>query len=353
MNRFKLLLVEDNKQDRDVCKATIMRYQVQTQREIELVECDSLNDALAKLDNTFDGAIIDMKLAAQGNEGNQVIKIIEESKLRIPVAILTGTPDPVNTDFLHIGVFKKGEEGARYEDLFNLFWGIHSTGLTRIMGGRGIIESTLYKVFRDNILPQRNKWIEYGSKSADKTEKALLRHTLSYLLQLLDDDEDHSYPEEFYLYPPLTKKINTGSIVNNLTDHKKYVVMNPACDLVLRGDGQRNTDRILLIEIISQNDIFPTYPENNFSSTQKKELLKAYKNNKTLYYHWLPKTEYFVGGFINFRNVYTVPCDNFSELYTLPEIQISPSFVKDLIARFSIYYARQGQPDINCEYFLN
>lgn len=123
MNRFKLLLVEDNKQDRDVCKATIMRYQVQTQREIELVECDSLNDALDKLDNTFDGAIIDMKLAAQGNEGNQVIKIIEESKLRIPVAILTGTPDPVNTDFLHIGVFKKGEEGARYEDLFNLFGG--------------------------------------------------------------------------------------------------------------------------------------------------------------------------------------------------------------------------------------
>jgi len=352
MSKFRLLLVEDNEQDREVCRDTIVRYRAQTHRDIELIECESLEEALEKIDNTFDGAIIDMKLAEQGNEGNQVIQIIEQSQLRIPVAILTGTPDPVNTDFVNIGVFKKGDPGAKYEDLLNIFWEIYDTGLTRIMGGRGIIESTLYQVFRGNLLPQKEKWMLYGSQSPEKTEKALLRHALSHLLQLLDDDGDRSYPEEMYLYPPLTAQIKTGSIVTERAGQVKYVVMNPACDLVMRAPNMCNTDRVLLAEIISQQRLFPDYPEAGYSNSQKGELQKAFKNNKAPYFHWLPKTNFFAGGFINFRNISTVPYDGFLEVYSQPEIQISASFIKDIIARFSIYYARQGQPDINFDNFI-
>ena len=35
------------------------------------------------------------------------------------------------------------------------------------------------------------------------------------------------------------------------------------------------------------------------------------------------------------------------------KIQISPSFVKDIVARFSSYYARQGQPNIDFTKFMN
>ncbi|MFQ2549269.1 hypothetical protein ACK305_18520, partial [Aeromonas caviae] len=38
-----------------------------------------------------------------------------------------------------------------------------------------------------------------------------------------------------------------------------------------------------------------------------------------------------------------------SSQYDKPLIQISPAFVKDIVSRFSSYYARQGQPDIDHE----
>jgi hypothetical protein len=352
MSEFRLIIVEDNEQDLDSCRTTVARYIEEKTRKIELIECKSVEEAFNKLDNSFDGAIIDMKLADQGDEGNQVIKQIELLQLRIPVAILTGTPDPIDTDFAHVGVYKKGDPGAGYADLLDKFWEIHNTGLTRIMGGRGIIEETLGKVFRNNILPQVQKWSEYGNLDSRKTEKALLRHTLNHLTQLLDDDEDNNYPEEVYLYPPLTKQIRTGSIVRNKTDGKVSVVMNPACDLVIREGGNYKTDRVLLISIDSLKTLFPNHPPEGLSGKERKELENAFKNTKTPYYHWLPKTDFFDGGFLNFRNITTLLDQDFNAHFGKPEVQISPSFVKDMVARFSAYYARQGQPEIDFKHFI-
>lgn len=345
MNIFRLLLVEDNEQDIATCKDTIAKYQDEKQREVEIIEYNNVEEALKGLDNSFDGAIIDLKLADEGNEGNQVINKIQESFFRIPVAILTGTPDATNMDFTYIGVFKKGELGAGYADIVDKFWDLHNTGLTRIMGGRGIIEETLYRVFRQNLLPQKEKWVEYGKIDSARTEKALLRHTLSHLLQLLDDDE-RCFPEEVYLFPPLTNKVQTGSVVRKENSTQWFVVMNPACDLVVRKNGKSNTDRILIAEIDSQEILFPSFPQNGLSKSQKNELQNAFANKKP-YYHWLPKTDFFGGGFLNFRKLSTISKDEFDTKFEVPVIQISPTFVKDIVARFSSYYARQGQPDID------
>lgn len=346
MSAFRLLIVEDDDQDLATCRDTVARYKDENQREVDLVECRNVKEAFEKLDNSFDGAIIDLRLADQGDEGNQVVKRISESRLRIPVAILTGTPNVTDPDFAYIGVFKKGDPGAGYADLLNCFWGIHNTGLTRIMGGRGVIEDTLNNVFRDNLLPQKDKWVKYGKANSSRTEKALLRHVLNHLLQLLDDDNDRSFPEEMYLYPPLTAKIRTGSVVKEKSSEQWFVIMNPACDLVIR-DGGCNTDRILFVEIDSQVTLFPDHPATGLNNSQRKELEKAYRNNKSAYYHWLPTTDFFKGGFLNFRKLSSLPHDEFNKRFDKPEVQISPFFVKDMVARFSTYYARQGQPDID------
>lgn len=353
MNVFRLLIVEDDDQDLATCRDTIVRYRDEKQRDVELVECRSIEEFRSKRDNSIDGAIIDLKLAAQGDEGNQVIREIEESHFRIPVAVLTGTPDAADHDFAYIGVFRKGDQGAGYADLLDRFWGIHNTGLTRIMGGRGIIEETLSKVFRQNLLPQKDKWVKYAEADSSRTEKALLRHALSHLLQLLDDDGDRCFPEEVYLAPPLTEKIRTGSIVKEKTSKQRFVVMNPACDLVIRDNGKCNTERILIVEIDPQTSLFPGHSDTGLTNSQKKDLEKAFKNNKSTYYHWLPKTDFFEGGFLNFRKLSTLSSEKFREGFEAPTVQVSPSFVKDMLARFSAYYARQGQPDIDFDLFVN
>ncbi len=349
MIAFRLLIVEDDEQALKTCRDTVARYRDEKQREVELVECRSVNEAFEKLDNSFDGAIIDLKLDAEGDEGNRVISRIKKSHFRIPVAILTGTPDAADSEFDYIGVFTKGESGAGYGDLLDRFWGIYDTGLTRIMGGRGTIEEKLTEVFRKNLLPQMDKWVEYGEKNSSRTEKALLRHALSHLLQLLDDDGDRCFPEEVYLFPPLTDKIRTGSIVKEKTSDQRFVIMNPACDLVIRDNDTCKTDIILIVAIDSQSSVFPSYRATGRSNTQKKELEQAYKNNKSDYYHWLPSTDFFKGGFLNFRKLLSLSIEGYNKRFKKPVVQISPSFVKDMVARFSAYYARQGQPDIDFE----
>ena len=351
MSAFKLLLVEDDEREIQICRNSIDRYLVENDRQIDMVACRTVDEARRTLNNSFDGAIVDLRLSDQGDEGTEVIEEIEASFIRIPVAILTGTPDNAREDFTYIGVFTKGE--IEYSELFDRFWGIYDTGITRIVGGRGLIEETLSKVFRKNLLPKTKQWEVYGKQDSAKTEKALLRHTLNHLSQLLEEDEDNCFPEEVYLAPPLTDNISTGSILKELENEGWFVVMNPACDLVVREGGKRNTDWILLVEIDPGTKLFPWFEDTNLSKNKQGDLESAFKNHKSTYYHWLPKTDFFEGGFLNFRKLSTLEIDKFSKRFeTPPQIQIAPSFIKDVIARFSSYYARQGQPDIDSSKFF-
>ena len=145
----------------------------------------------------------------------------------------------------------------------------------------------------------------------------------------------------------------TGSIIKEKDNCRWFAVLTPACDLVTRKYGSRNTDRILIAEVDSLESLFPWLHDENLSNCKKDELKRAYRNNKSTYYHWLPRINSFEGGFLNFRKLATVEIGKFPEQFpTSPEIHISPPFVKDIVARFSSYYARQGQPGIDFEKFV-
>ena len=127
--------------------------------------------------------------------------------------------------------------------------------------------------------------------------------------------------------------------------------MSPDCDLVIRSDGKGNTDRLLLVEIISPGvlfDWFGSEAPSTLGRDRKDRFVRALENNGPRHYHCLPETEFFPLSFLNFRSVSAVDVDNIcGEFHLPPTVQISPPFVKDIVARFSSYYARQGQPDID------
>lgn len=354
MSKLRLLIVEDNQRDLRSFRNSVSKYIHEKKLHIEAVECQNLDEALKMLDNSFDGAIIDLKLADQADEGNQVIKKIIESFYRIPVAIFTGNrgslDENLNEEIMLIDVFTKGATG--YDEILDKFWEIYNTGLTHIIGGTGLIEQTLNEVSVTNLFPQIETWVSYGAENSERTEKALLRYTLNHLLQLLEEDEEDCFPEEVYLYPPVLDRITTGSMVK--ADDQWFVVLSPACDLVIRKNGEFKTDRILLVEIEGENDVV-NVALNGITRKRSKEnkLQDVFNNNHTDYYHWLPKTDFFEGGILNFRKLTTLDKDDFEEKFGKPTIQISPSFVKDIVSRFSSYYARQGQPDIDSEDFVN
>lgn len=354
MSDLKILLVEDSEDQQKIFADSVNVFNDKNKDICAVIfeVAKSLSEAMSKIDGSFDGAIVDLKLGGDDEGGNTVVRQFSETLTRVPVIFVTGFVDLVED---HPSIIHKRARGSEsYETDLNMLKGISDTGLTRIMGGRGIIEKTLSRVFLENLLPYKNKWVSYGETDSSRTEKALLRHALSHLLQLLDDDGDRCFPEEVYLTPPLTDKIRTGSVVKEKTSDQRFVVMNPACDLVIRDNGNCKTDRILLVEIEKDDDVVGLALDGIQKADKKKNKLRTlFGNNHTDYYHWLPKTDFFSGGFLNFRKLSTITQDEFGEKFQAPAVQISPSFVKDMVARFSAYYARQGQPDIDFEHFIN
>lgn len=338
---MKILLVEDANDQQDIFKSSVEIFNIKKNLNVQYEIAENISDAFDKIDGSYDGAIIDLKLKNDEDGGNEIVRQLGDSFIRIPVVFVTGFVDLVND---HPAVVKtRSRDAETYESDLLLLQKIQETGLTRIMGGRGLIEQQLSEVFLKNLLPQIDTWVSYGTEDPERTEKALLRYTLNYLLQLLEENEEDCFPEEVYLYPSMLDRSTTGSIV--AADDQWFVVLSPACDLVPRGkNGVLNTDRILLVKIENVDDIL--------SGSKSKSKVRELCTNKRTYYHWLPPTNFFQGGILNFRRLTTLEKENFDEKFGKPAIQISPSFVKDIVSRFSSYYARQGQPDIDSEDFV-
>lgn len=343
---MRLLLVEDYEKDIEACLSTIKRYEAQKQRKIDCVVAKSKEDALAVLNSSFDGALIDIKLSdgGTGTEGNDIIAEIHKA-MRIPIAILTGTPSNADSEYNYLGCFKKGEVG--YEEIFDRLYDVYNTGLTKILGGRGVIEDAIQGIFWKHLLPQLERWKQYNA-DGEETERSILRSVLNHLLELLDNDENPSHPEEMYIIPPIYDKIKTGSIIKNIADNKLSIIISPPCDLVIREGGTFKTDKVLISEIIPF-DIVKEQALNGVTNAGKRQnrMTELLKNNYTDYFHWLPDTSAFSGGFINFRWITAVEKGVLENTYAQPIAQLSAPFVKEVIARFSSFYARQGQPDLD------
>ena len=189
MNKLRLLIVEDRVRDLDLFSEIIDDYKTDNNCDIESVPCKSLDEALKSLDNTFDGAIIDIRLSETENGGkseeggNKVIQKIIDSFYRIPVAVYTANPklwdETLEDEIWLIEIFIKGDTDieTNFVHILDRFWEIYNTGLTRIMGGRGEIERKLNQVFIKNLLPQIKTWVSYGETYKDsdskRTERAL------------------------------------------------------------------------------------------------------------------------------------------------------------------------------------
>lgn len=341
---YKILLVEDTESDVKSCtdSVDIMNRQ-NSDVQIKIDIASSYENALEKLNKdyaNFAGVIIDIKLNGE-NTGNEIIEQII-NQYRLPVAVMTGTPDTILEENSPIHIYKKGED--KYQDIINNLIKTVNTGLFNVIGGRGIIETTMNQIFWRNLYPQAEMW-EKLKEEGYETEKILLRFAISHIQELLDYEVPQYVTQEMYIKPPVTEDIKTGSIVKNKEDCIYYVVLSPPCDLAIH-DGKMKTDTVIICEIEPLEGISKEVIGEASSLTKKaKNLRKAITNNYTEFYHWLPQNELFVGGYINFRHVYTYSPDELKNQFEKPELHISSYFVKDILSRFSAYYARQGQPD--------
>ena len=358
---LNLLIVEDDEKQIKLYQDSIDEFNTDSDIKIEIEFSSRLEEGLKQIrKNDFDAAIIDLRLGKDDlkGKGKEIIREIK-SNLRFPVFVLTGYLEDLDEDLRKENIFYKVyiSTGKDTIEVLQEMTDIYRTGITKIIGRKGIIESTLQKVFWGNIAENMEYW-KTAIEDESKIEKVLSRHILAHLAESLKMTEEGEFekchPAEVYIIPPIKKKFFTGDILKKRNDTKYYIILTPACDMVLRKqkDGEnlitfRNADKIIIVRLIEFNKIpeVSDYIETR-SNTKKKEVLKYIGNTKKERYYYLPSFGSRLPGFlIDFQDINGVKPEKINIYDRVASV--NEPFLKDIIARFTSHYARQGSPDFD------
>ena len=354
---MRLLIVDDAKTDLESCRSTKERWnRTHTGESVisELVEIKTYSDARQYFKShdacAIDGVILDLKLAEQADAGQLLIDDLNAMHRRMPIVVFTATQDPLSFQYL-LGAFKKGAKP--YDAAFERFETAQKVGLTKILGCDGVIDQQLKEIFDKAIVPRLDSWKEYvDTAGSENVERALSRSVVMHLHEAMDEDEAYA-PDEFYVTLSSAKAdgVVSGGIFTTRDAEggvKHYVVMSPACDLVIRANGKPKSDTVLLARL---EDFDPAYAKACEGMTKtdakKKQMTKLERNEHTGYYHYFPTAVGLSRMLLNFRELTTVPYASMGTSYSTTGYCVSPYFFRDVQSRFAAYYGRQGQPEIS------
>lgn len=366
MKELRLLIVEDDTNVIETYTRDINSYN-KTNENIKIIETilsdkDKALELLRNSDNIFDGAIIDLDLKQSGgsdSSGNEIIELVKNN-LRFPVFVISGTPQNVDSRHGKESTFFKVRSRDDEFQFIEEFVDIYNTGITEILNRKGTIEEYINTIFWDHLSNSLDLWTNDRKRSPEEKQKSLLRYTLLHLQEYLEitvDSEFENYlPSEIYITPVIKPSVFTGDIVQNNEDKLNYVVLTPSCDL-----AQSKAKDILLVAIEPIKDTIVGEKIGILKKGQAKKeqledsekiLRKIIHNTFSNKYHFLPKYKNLDGGLINFQKLHSLRIKDFDNNYTRIA-SINGSFTKDVVARFSYYYSRQGSPDFESDELYN
>lgn len=347
MESHVLLLIDDEETEQKSFSDTMTALNSE-RKGLERFSCEKAVtfaegvEKIRTMNGRFDGIIVDIKLD-KGRNGNDLATLIFGT-YRVPVVIYTATKD-ISPEVKGKGIrcFVKGKDSQR--DIVRYIEKLVSTGIYQVFSGDGIMDSLLSKIYWNNLYPNLDHWSEEQDK--EKTKRKLVRYTISLLNESINASKDVSDPDEMYVSPQIGDDLfQNGSIFKTKDDKRCEIILTPPCDLVVRGPqaagGTANSSEICVCLIENEDELVTeSVIKNNPNS------LKDAQSNKKECLHYLPKSVFFGGGFVNFRKVFTYSRTEFADSHTLEKpIKVASPFMKNILSRFAAYYSRQGQPDI-------
>ncbi|MBS9461030.1 response regulator [Flagellimonas sp. 389] len=356
MQELKILIVEDDGAIyKDIYRRNIHLFNKEN-KEVQINDTwiqgkDEAISALKNPENIFDGAIVDLDLMGKGGtdtSGNEVVKEIKDN-LRFPTFVITGTPHNISEELnVPNAIFDVYErDNVDVFDTFNRFKLIKSTGILNLLNRNGKIEELIQNIFWNHISTSLDSWVLDEKRNPEEKEDSLLRYTILHMLEYLNENNVH--PSEFYITRPVKEKLSTGDLIS--WNGIRYVILTPACDF-----AQKKVTKAFLLRIkeISEeiNGIDEIKSIDDLSKTKKQKLERIVKNNKDSYL-FVPKHNSINAGVIDFQDKLSIEIEEIEERISSTEIDrfatISLPFLKDLIERYSSYYARQGSPDFDSD----
>jgi CheY-like chemotaxis protein len=358
---MKLLIVEDEPAQIQLYEDNIESFNKTSDVKIEYDKFLNIEEAKGSLlSPEYDGAIIDLKLS-QGTEELEGLEIVEEieQNQRFPIFIVSGSISSID-DKEENAFFKKRKRDTDFKKILSELVEIYQTGITKILGRTGNIEKYLTSIFWNHLSNSMELWVKDKTRTPDEKQKSLLRYILMHIQEYLEIDENSEFedyhPAEVYITPPVKNKAFTGDIVINKENKNRFIVLTPSCDLaqgkakfILLASIENITDGIFneKVNIIRKGKSKP-----EVISESELILKKLISNSFSNKYHYLPKYEHIESGLINFQKINTISIKNLKDEFNIIAATNS-SFSKDIVARFSYYYSRQGSPDFNVNEIYN
>ena len=333
---FKILLIEDQQSDIDVFESSMRRFGREKNIKCQLEYVKTFEEGIKKISEEYSGIIVDIRLNGCDNGGDIVKNAVRT--LRVPVVILTGTPNIADEQFESIKIYKKG--AVSDDEILDFFLRINNKKIVDVLGCNGLINKYLIDIYRNNFYPNIdyiNKLLKRSSEVEGR--KALFRYILANIQEKMDVNGLEYFAEEMYVLQTDKDLLKTGMIVKDVRNDEQYVILSPPCDLVPRNNGNPKNENVLLCHI----DDFHTikrdieYSEKDGKKKKQKEIEKLIKNNLNSYYHWLPEGMGFTGGCIKFRKVVSLPLCEWNDKIIATKIKIQDAFVKNILNRFSSY----------------
>lgn len=354
---MKLLIVEDDDAQIQLYEDNIESYNKTSDVKLSYDKFLNLEDAKGSLlSPEYDGAIIDLKLS-QGTEELQGLEIVDEieQNQRFPIFIVSGSISSID-DREENTFFKKRKRDSDFKAILSELVEIYKTGITNILGRKGEIENYLTSIFWNHLSNSMDLWIKDNDRNPEQKQKSLLRYILLHIQEYLEIDKNSEFedyhPAEIYITPPVKNSVFTGDIVINKENKNRFIILTPSCDLA---QGKAKFILLASIENITEG-IFNEKVGIIKKGKSKPEVIsdaelilkKLISNSFSNKYHYLPKYEHIESGLINFQKVNTISIKDFASQYEIIAATNS-SFTKDIVARFSYYYSRQGSPDFNID----
>lgn len=325
----------------------------------------------------FHALIVDLKLDAEDSNkedeeisGNILLKNIVNKEI-IPIIVRTGFPEKMAQELQKLkdkNVIKAcSKDSPTLEEVIKELIDYYNTSIFSIFGSRGKVDKHI-KDFFWNVLPAcfMNKEEEINGLAKELKEKVIIRYVSSWLNNKYMFNEGYLdvEPIEMYMFPNPIDKVCNCDIYKDNNTNEKLIVLTPACDLA--NDKAKN---ILFATIQSYESVEKFNETIKKCCEQKREGSEISNGNKnkiaswsrnshkeSMRYHFLPKVSFFDGGFIDFRLLTCLKYDEEGNKFEGRDLDkigtITDSFKRDIIARFSSYYQRQGQPTFNTDSIL-
>jgi hypothetical protein len=333
---MRLLIVEDDKDQLQMYKDSIDSFSKSEGIKVASDVFETIDKGMDALNhNSYDAAIIDLKLSSNSLEleGMALVNAIN-GKLRIPIYIVSGSIEQV--EISENKLFQKRLRTDNFKNILKEIKNIYDTGITSFLVTGGIIDNNLTKIFWNHLSKDLDIWIKHNNPNN------LLRYILSHFQEHLEinlqGDFEEYHPFEVYIKPPIKMNLHTGDLIKYNNEH--YVILTPACDIVIQCDGSRNADNIIIVKAL--NFDYKTNCLNKNKELDKNKISKYVKNSNARF-HYLPPFEGNNGFIVDFQDITSI--DFTTELERVATV--SSPFIKDIISRFANYYSRQGQPTFN------